>query len=111
MDAAQREEILTRYREHSRRFQTVAARRNPAVDLIEFPTRPAGPEPEHLPTAREIEVLQLIAWGNGAGAAVRTHMRNILRKLGATDRAHAVTIAVTRGILRLGDAQWRAAHA
>jgi DNA-binding NarL/FixJ family response regulator len=76
-------------------------------------------------SAREVQVLQLAAWGIGnrqvaaqlsiACAAVRMHMKNILAKLGANDRAHAVTIAVTRGILRLGD--WsnseleRAAHA
>jgi DNA-binding CsgD family transcriptional regulator len=29
------------------------------------------------------------------------HIKSILEKLAANDRAHAVTIAVTRGILRL----------
>jgi two-component system NarL family response regulator len=73
-------------------------------------------------TAREIQVLQLVAWGNGArqiaeqlsiaGETVRMHMKNTLSKLGAHDRTHAVTIAVTRGILRLEDplmkeAQWK----
>jgi DNA-binding CsgD family transcriptional regulator len=38
-----------------------------------------------------------------AGEAVRMHMKNILRKLGANDRAHAVTIAIMRGILRFGE--------
>jgi DNA-binding NarL/FixJ family response regulator len=62
-------------------------------------------------TPREIQVLQLVAWGNSnkqvaaqlsiAGESVRMHMKNILEKLAANDRAHAVTIAVTRGILRL----------
>src|SRR5215831_1967323 len=64
-------------------------------------------------TTREIQVLQLVAWGNGnkqvaeqlsvAGETVRMHLKNILGKLGANDRTHAVTIAVTRGILRLGE--------
>jgi DNA-binding NarL/FixJ family response regulator len=64
-------------------------------------------------TSREVQVLQLAAWGIGnrqvaaqlsmACEAVRMHMKNILAKLGANDRAHAVTIAVTRGILHLGD--------
>jgi two-component system NarL family response regulator len=64
-------------------------------------------------TAREIQILQLVAWGNGnrqvaarlsiAGETVRMHIRSILEKLAANDRAHAVTIAVTRGILRLGE--------
>ena len=62
-------------------------------------------------TAREIQVLQLVAWGNAneqvaaqlsvAAETVRMHIKNILEKLAANDRAHAVTIAVTRGILRL----------
>jgi DNA-binding NarL/FixJ family response regulator len=77
----------------------------------------AFPAPGHLTgealTARELQVLQLAAWGNGnkqvaallsiAGETVRMHMRNILEKLAANDRTHAVTIAVTRGILRLED--------
>jgi len=80
-----------------------------------------GPVPfkvaEHLTgetlTAREIQVLQLVAWGNGnrqvaaqlsiAVETVRMHVRNILGKLAANNRIHAVTIAVSRGILRLGD--------
>jgi DNA-binding NarL/FixJ family response regulator len=30
---------------------------------------------------------------------VRTHMENIFQKLAASDRTHAVTIAIERGIL------------
>jgi DNA-binding NarL/FixJ family response regulator len=30
---------------------------------------------------------------------VKAHMRSILSKLGASDRTHAVTIAVKRGII------------
>jgi DNA-binding NarL/FixJ family response regulator len=62
-------------------------------------------------TTREIQVLQLVAWGNAntqvaaqlsiAVETVRMHVKNILGKLSANDRTHAVTIAVTRGILRL----------
>jgi len=64
-------------------------------------------------TPREIQILQLVAWGNRnfqiaeqlsiAGETVRMYIRSILEKLGANDRTHACTIAVTRGILRLGD--------
>jgi DNA-binding NarL/FixJ family response regulator len=32
---------------------------------------------------------------------VRSHMKNILSKLGANDRTHAVTIALKRGIIDL----------
>ena len=109
VDAAQREEILTRYREHSRRFQTVAARRNPVADLIEFPPRPTGPEPEHLPTAREIEVLQLVSEGLVnreigdrlylSEETVKSHVRHLLAKLQARSRAHAVAVGFRRGLI------------
>ncbi|MFI5378553.1 MAG: response regulator [Tepidisphaerales bacterium] len=71
---------------------------------------------EHHPqaalTPREIEVLSLVAEGlsnqeigtrlGTAGGTVKMHIQNILGKLGAADRTHAVTIAIHRGILRLG---------
>jgi DNA-binding NarL/FixJ family response regulator len=60
-------------------------------------------------TEREIEVLQLVATGNANKAiadhlfvseeTIKAHMRNILSKLGANDRTHAVTIALKRGII------------
>jgi DNA-binding NarL/FixJ family response regulator len=60
---------------------------------------------------REIDVLQLIAAGNAnkqiadqlsiGEATVKSHVTNILSKLGANDRAHAVTIGLKRGIIEL----------
>ena len=103
VDAAQREEILTRYREHSRRFQTVAARRTPVAELIEFPPRTPAVEPEHSPTAREIEVLQLVSEGLAnreigdrlflSEETVKSHVRSIFRKLEVGDRTSAVAVA------------------
>jgi DNA-binding NarL/FixJ family response regulator len=62
-------------------------------------------------SAREIEVLQLIAAGKSnkqiadvlfvAEATIKSRITNILSKLGASDRAHAVTIAHRRGIITL----------
>jgi len=62
-------------------------------------------------TPREIDVLRLVAAGNAnkeVGArlsltevTIKSHMKNILAKLGANDRTHAVTIAVKRGIIDL----------
>jgi len=62
-------------------------------------------------TSREIDVLQLIAEGNAnkivadrlaiTEDTVKAHVRNILSKLGANDRTHAVTIALKRGIIGL----------
>ena len=60
-------------------------------------------------TEREVEVLRRVATGNAnkviafelsvSEATVKAHMKNILAKLGANDRTHAVTIAVKRGFL------------
>lgn len=62
-------------------------------------------------TLREIDVLRLIAAGNAnkeiasllsiGEETVKSHITNILAKLGANDRTHAVTIALKRGIIDL----------
>ena len=62
-------------------------------------------------TDREIEVLKLIATGNSnkqiadvlcvAEATVKSRVTNILSKLSASDRAHAVTIGLKRGIIEI----------
>ena len=107
MNAEQRDEILTRYREHSERFQTVAARRAPTDEAIEFPAQ--QPELEHFPTAREIEVLQLVSEGLVnreigdrlylSEETVKSHVRHLLAKLQARSRAHAVAVGFRRGLL------------
>jgi DNA-binding NarL/FixJ family response regulator len=70
---------------------------------------------DDLLTAREIDVLRLIATGNSnkqiadhlsiGEATVKSHVTNILSKLGANDRAHAVTIGLKRGIIELDPPQ------
>jgi len=62
-------------------------------------------------TPREVDVLRLIAGGNANKAiaselaiteeTVKGHVKNILAKLAANDRTHAVTIALKRGIIDL----------
>ncbi len=62
-------------------------------------------------TPREIEVISLAATGNSNKRVgvklsinedtVKGHMTNILLKLGASDRTHAVTLALRRGIIQL----------
>jgi DNA-binding NarL/FixJ family response regulator len=62
-------------------------------------------------TPREIDVLRLVAGGNAnkeiavrlslTEETVKSHVRNILAKLGAHDRTHAVAIGVKRGIFDL----------
>ena len=62
-------------------------------------------------TPREIDVLRLVASGNPnkeiaaqlklTEETVKSHIRNILAKLGANDRTHAVAIGLKRGIIDL----------
>ena len=109
MDAAQRTEILSRYADHSKRFEAVAARRRdtPGADVIPF----QGPlrELEQEPTNREVEVLQLISDGlvnREIGVrlflseeTVKSHVRHLLAKLQARSRAHAVAVGFRRDII------------
>src|ERR1700722_1358398 len=62
-------------------------------------------------TPREIDVLRLIAAGNAnkeigsqlglTEETIKSHVKNILSKLGANDRTHAVTIGLKRGVIEL----------
>jgi DNA-binding NarL/FixJ family response regulator len=74
-----------------------------AVELVDRPRDDLTP--------REIDVLRLIACGNGnkeiadqlsiGEASVKSYVANIFSKLDAKDRAHAVTIGLKRGIIEL----------
>jgi DNA-binding NarL/FixJ family response regulator len=110
VDAAERKEILNRYRDHSRRFEAAAARRgnSRAASVIPFNT-PALRELEQEPTARELEVLQLVADGLVnreigqrlylSEETVKSHVRHLLAKLQARSRAHAVAVGFRRGLI------------
>jgi two-component system NarL family response regulator len=64
-------------------------------------------------TPREVEVLRLVKRGltndeiggvlGIGGGTISTHLRSILRKLEASDRTEAVTIALQRGVIHLDD--------
>jgi DNA-binding NarL/FixJ family response regulator len=66
---------------------------------------------QHALTPREVEVLSLVAQGlankeiadrlGTSDGTIRIHLQHILSKLGASDRTHAVTIGLQRGIFRL----------
>jgi DNA-binding NarL/FixJ family response regulator len=66
---------------------------------------------DHVLTPREVDVLRLVAKGNAnkeiaaqlslTEETVKSHIRNILAKLEANDRTHAVAIGVKRGIIDL----------
>lgn len=72
--------------------------------------RMRGPA-ENALSAREIEVLELVARGTSnkeiakalwvSETTVKSHMLHIFEKLGVTDRTAAVTAALRRGIIRL----------
>jgi DNA-binding NarL/FixJ family response regulator len=117
VDAAKREQILTRYMDHTRRFDRVAAtrRRNGdgnadgggTAEVIPF----TGPvqQLEQEPTMREIEVLQLVSDGLVnreigerlflSEETVKSHVRHLLAKLQARSRAHAVAVGFRRGLI------------
>ena len=110
MDAAERKEIMSRYADHSKRFEEVASRRRydgGGAEVIPF----QGPlrELEQEPTMREIEVLQLISEGLVnreighrlflSEETVKSHVRHLLAKLQARSRAHAVAVGFRRGII------------
>jgi len=67
--------------------------------------------PRHDLSVREIEVLQLVAGGRKnkeiahrlavSEATVNAHIKHILEKLNASDRTHAVTTGLRRGIIKL----------
>ena len=73
-------------------------------------SRMRAPAEESL-SAREIEVLQLVARGNSnkevgkalhiSTATVKTHLIHIYNKLGVDDRTAAVTTAIEKGIITL----------
>jgi DNA-binding NarL/FixJ family response regulator len=66
---------------------------------------------DHAVTPREVDVLTLVAKGHAnkeiaaqlslTEETVKSHIRNILAKLEANDRTHAVAIGVKRGIIDL----------
>jgi DNA-binding NarL/FixJ family response regulator len=80
-----------------------------------IPAEVAARLAEHLAdedlTTRELQVLRLIRDGNRnkriadqlaiAETTVNFHIKNLVDKLGANDRTHAVTIAVRRGLLQI----------
>lgn len=75
------------------------------IDIHDGPTE----APSRAISQREREVLHLIAAGADrqeiaheltiSVATVRTHVRNILRKLSARNRAHAISLAMQQGLL------------
>jgi DNA-binding NarL/FixJ family response regulator len=87
----------------------VAAGRNSIP--VEVALELAGHMDDNALSPREIEVLRLVAQGSSnkrigltlhiTEDTVKAHMKAVLAKLGASDRTHAVTLALRRGIIDL----------
>ena len=83
------------------------SRRIPAVIAERLAERMAG----SILTTRELEVLELIVKGRSnkeignelkiSEATVKSHVNNVLSKLGVTDRTQAATTALQRGLVHL----------
>jgi len=113
VNAAERNEILSRYRDHSRRFAEVAEKRNrkaaPGAGGDVVPLNAPLQQLDQEPTTREIQVLQLISDGLVnreigqrlflSEETVKSHVRHLLAKLQARSRAHAVAVGLRRGLI------------
>ena len=107
MDSRTREQILERYRAHAARFAELAGRPDRGEPAPEMGW--ASPGAGGQPTARQLEILQLIADGLSNGEIARrlfiteetckSHVRALLARLQARSRAEAVAIGFRRGLL------------
>ena len=112
MEAAKRDEVLSRYAEHSRRFDRVAPQRRPLDHRLGAEVLPFQGSHEELErglTSRELEVLWLISEGLTnreigerlyiSEETVKAHTRGLLATLQVHSRAHAVAVAFRRGLI------------
>ncbi|CAA9326785.1 MAG: Two-component transcriptional response regulator, LuxR family [uncultured Gemmatimonadaceae bacterium] len=97
--------------------ELIGAIRSAAAGRRVIPAAVAGRLAEFTPrvdlTAREVEVLRLVAKGlrnrevarmlGRTEGTIKAHLKNIHDKLGVDDRTEAVTLALKRGIIHLDD--------
>jgi DNA-binding NarL/FixJ family response regulator len=106
MDEARRQQILAAFAARSAEFDRVAARRPPSS----FEAGPLPLKGDGELSRRELDVLELVAAGFAnheiakrlflSRETVKTHVCRILVKLPARNRAHAVTLGFTTGLLQ-----------
>jgi len=104
MDAAQRKQIGMLYLIDGRRLT-----RSTSSSATVVTRAPHREQRSDRPSDREIAVLQLVADGfanreiglslHVSEETVKSHVRNLLAKLEASNRAHAVSIAIRRGFI------------
>jgi ATP/maltotriose-dependent transcriptional regulator MalT len=112
MTTKERERVLLAYRARVAQFNEIATRRAMRCGVSAAPETVPSVEEEKFPalSAREVDVLTLVASGcsNGevagrlfiAEETVKTHVRHVLGKLQARNRAHAVSIGFQRGLIK-----------
>lgn len=108
MDDARRQAILERYAVRAEVFEEIARHSHLHTQLTAEEPADAVPA-HHDPTEREVEVLELIAAGASnveiahrltiTEETVKSHVRHLLWKLDAHNRAHAVALGFHRGLL------------
>jgi DNA-binding CsgD family transcriptional regulator len=108
LDARRRREILARYSAYARRFDSVARRRGGRQDEVKpVPAREVDPRGRLSPrleqalalTAEGLTNVEIAGRMGISEETVKTHQRNLLRLLGAKNRAHAVAIGFRQGTL------------
>ena len=112
MSLQERERVLSAYRGRAEQFSAIAAkraRRSSVIASSDATDRKVTETASVGLSAREVDVLTLLAsgWSNGEVGArlfiseetVKTHVRHLLAKLHARNRAHAVALAFRRGLI------------
>lgn len=120
MDAGRRERILSCYAEHAERFDAMSVMREVRFGRPDD-SRDAAAWSRRDLSKRELDVLELVAAGYANIAiarrlcvseeTVKTHVRSVLSKLPARNRAHAVAIGLSRGYIQLSGANALRSHA
>jgi DNA-binding CsgD family transcriptional regulator len=105
MDTSGRKQIERLYHLEGRRLAHGTGHVAEVIPLCRPVESPAG----EILSSREAEVLQLIADGYGnreigqlmflSEETVKSHLKNLLRRLRARNRAHAVSIGFRRGLI------------
>ena len=117
MRNTRRTELLRRYAVHAGRFDVLALERHRRLGPSHRLSLPGWDRQIGSTTERELAVLQLVADGLGNAEigdrlyisieTVKSHIRALLGKLEALNRAHAVAIGLGEGLIPLK----RRAHA
>jgi ATP/maltotriose-dependent transcriptional regulator MalT len=112
MSLQERERALSAYRAHAAQFSAIATRRARGSSAPASEVTAGRAVGDEIPTPlsdRELDVLTLVASGLSNGEiggrlciteeTVKTHVRHVLAKLQARNRAQAVALGFRRGVI------------